>query len=126
MSLAAMKEKSQDNSLKHNRHTIANKGGIQDDNEQRMFASNDNHNSLQLPSIQREPVCSCDGGCPTCKNNQRKDSESQDFQSALQPKLKTNEQENIPEKEADRVADLAMRIHNLRQEHTYGDSSGPI
>ncbi len=47
--------------------------------------------------IQRTPLCPCGGGCPRC-------------QTVIQPKLSVGQPGDVYEQEADRVADMVMRM----------------
>jgi hypothetical protein len=47
--------------------------------------------------IQRKPTCPCDGGCPRCAG-------------VIQPKLTIGQPNDKYEQEADRIADLVMRM----------------
>ncbi len=51
----------------------------------------------QAPTVQRKPVCPCDGGCPRCAG-------------IIQPKLTIGQPNDIYEQEADRVADQVMKM----------------
>ncbi len=52
-----------------------------------------------IKSIQRKPLCPCDGGCPRCKNG-----------GMIQPKLTIGQPNDQYEQEADRVAEQVMRM----------------
>jgi hypothetical protein len=51
----------------------------------------------QIPIIQRKSTCPCDGGCPRCSG-------------VIQPKLTIGQPNDVYEQEADRVAELVMRM----------------
>ena len=64
-----------------------------------------NNNFFDKNAIQRKSICSCDGGCPSCK------SEIKDTTMLnIQPKLKVSQPNDPLEREADRVAEQILAI----------------
>lgn len=55
------------------------------------------YSNPQVPIVQLKPICPCEGGCPRCKR-------------VIQSKLKIGQPNDIYEQEADRVADIVMRM----------------
>ena len=55
------------------------------------------YSNPQLPIIQRKPICPGDGCCPRCVG-------------VVQPKLTIGQPNHINEQEADRIADMVMKM----------------
>jgi Domain of unknown function (DUF4157) len=64
----------------------------------------------QVPILQRNPICLCDGGCPSCSG-------------VIQPKLEIAAPNDKYEQEADRVADQMMRMPETAMQRKAGCSS---
>ena len=66
--------------------------------------------SGSIALIQRKALCPCDGGCPGCTG-------------MIQAKLKIGQPNDMYEQEADRVADMVMRMPEPKQSLVNGHSS---
>ncbi len=80
--------------------TMAHKQTPQEASAKRTFRPRvgpSHRQALFAPGIQQKPFCPCDGGCPCCR-------------TAIQAKLILGQPGDTCEQEADRVADMVMKM----------------